>query len=57
MSAVQDHDKLNVIRINGKVHKAGRKEYVPPPVAGQDGNSHVIVPGFPEVKQVMQKDY
>jgi imidazolonepropionase-like amidohydrolase len=29
---LQDHDKLNVIVINGRVHKASRKEYI----AGQD---------------------
>lgn len=29
---IQDHDKLNVIIINGKVHKAGRKEYTRPVV-------------------------
>lgn len=25
---LQDHDRLNVIVINGRVHKAGRKEYI-----------------------------
>lgn len=59
ITILQDHDRLNVICINGRVHKAGRKEYVPPPVAGQDGNSHPIVPDvdFPEVKKHMQKQY
>jgi len=59
LSVLQNHDKLNVIVINGRVHKAGRKEYVAPPVAGQDGNKHVIVPNveFPEVKKSMQKEY
>jgi cytosine/adenosine deaminase-related metal-dependent hydrolase len=59
IEVLQDHDKLNVIVINGRVHKAGRKEYVAPPIAGQDGNSHVIVPDmeFPEVKKEMQKNY
>lgn len=59
ITVLQDHSKLNVICINGRVHKAGRKEYVPPPVAGQDGNSHVIVPDLdlPEVKRDMQKQY
>ena len=59
IEVLQDHDKLNVILINGRVHKAGRKEYIPPPVAGQDKNSHVIVPDvdFPEVKKEMQKNY
>lgn len=57
IEVLQDHAKLNVIVINGRVHKAGRKEYVAPPVAGEDGNRHPIVPDFPEVKKVMQKDY
>ena len=56
---LQEHSRLNIICINGRVHKAGRKEYHPPPVAGQDGNSHVIVPDLdlPEVKKEMQKQY
>lgn len=59
IAVLQDHDKLNIIVINGRVHKAGRKEYIPPPVAGQDNNSHPIVPDmdFPEVKKDMQKNY
>jgi adenine deaminase len=57
IEVLQDHDKLNVILINGRVHKAGRKEYIAPPVAGQDGNAHPIVPDFPEVKKEMQKNY
>lgn len=59
ITVLQDHDKLNIICINGRVHKAGRKEYVPPPIAGQDGNIHVIVPDVdvPEVKRAMQKQY
>jgi imidazolonepropionase-like amidohydrolase len=59
ITILQDHDKLNVIIINGRVHKAGRREYVPPPIAGQDHNKHPIVPDvdFPEVKKQMQKQY
>lgn len=59
ITVLQDHDKLNVICINGRVHKAGRKEYIAPPVAGQDGNKHTIVPqmDYHEVKKVMQKQY
>jgi hypothetical protein len=49
--------KLNVICINGRVHKAGRQEYVAPLVAGQNGNIYSIVPDFPEVKREMQKNY
>jgi imidazolonepropionase-like amidohydrolase len=55
---LQDHDRLDVICINGRVHKSGRKEFLPPPVAGQDGGRHVIVPeGLHEVKRAMQKQY
>ncbi|KIW73146.1 hypothetical protein PV04_01287 [Phialophora macrospora] len=56
IDVLQDHSKLNVIMINGRVHKAGRKEYVPPPVVGQDENRHPIVPdvairdGKPDVR-------
>lgn len=57
ITVLQDHDKLNVIVINGCVHKAGRKEYIAPPVYGQDANAHPIVPDFPEVKKEMQKSY
>ena len=57
ITVLQDLDKLNVIVINGRVHKAGRTEYVAPPVAGQDENAHIIVPDFPEVKKEMQKIY
>jgi hypothetical protein len=56
---LQDHDRLDVICINGRVHKSGRKEYFPPPVAGQDGGRHVIVPNeaHHQVKRAMQKQY
>jgi imidazolonepropionase-like amidohydrolase len=59
ITVLQDHSKLNIICINGRVHKAGRKEHVPPPVAGQDNNAHVIVPDMdlPEVAKKMQKQY
>lgn len=59
IECLQDHDRLNIIVINGRVHKAGQEEYVAPPVAGQDGNTHPIVPNvnFPEVKKEMQKYY
>lgn len=30
ISILQDHDRLNIIMINGRVHKAGVKEYVIP---------------------------
>ncbi|KAI5816667.1 isoaspartyl dipeptidase-like protein [Pyronema omphalodes] len=56
ITVLQDHDKLNVIIINGRVHKCGYREFVPPPVAGtQAGEESVMVPDFPEIKRVMQK--
>jgi len=63
ITILQDHDRLNIIIINGRIHKAGRREYIRNdtqlPVAGQDGNRHVIVPDFdfPEFKKPMQKQY
>ncbi|KIX06157.1 uncharacterized protein Z518_04131 [Rhinocladiella mackenziei CBS 650.93] len=59
IGVLQDHDKLNIIMINGRVHKAGHQEYVTPSVAGSDGNRHPIVPNieFPPVKKEMQKQY
>lgn len=57
IEVLQDHDKINIILINGRVYKAGRKEYVQPPVTGQDGATYNIVPDFPEIKTQMQKNY
>lgn len=36
IEVLQDHDKLNVIVINGRVHKAGKTEYVQPRLNGDD---------------------
>ena len=30
ITVLQDHSKLNIICINGRIHKAGRKEFVAP---------------------------
>ncbi|KAL2000653.1 hypothetical protein VTN02DRAFT_2792 [Thermoascus thermophilus] len=58
---LQDHSKLNIILINGRVHKAGRKEYLPPAPAAAvkngDGPVHAVDMEFPEVKKEMQKQY
>ncbi|MCJ1358174.1 MAG: hypothetical protein MMC33_008172 [Icmadophila ericetorum] len=56
---LQDHDKLNIILINGRVHKAGRREYVQPPVFDYGGTRHPNVSDveFLEVKKQMQKNY
>lgn len=49
---LQDHDKLNVIMINGRVHKAGVNEHI------ADGSSlGAILERFPQVKMSMQKNY
>jgi imidazolonepropionase-like amidohydrolase len=58
---LQDHDRLNVIQISGRVHKAARSDYLSPATAAaagvMQGNS-IVVPGdFPEAKISMQKDY
>ncbi|KAM3077809.1 hypothetical protein ACMFMG_007131 [Clarireedia jacksonii] len=44
LTILENHDKLNIIVINGRVHKGGQQQYVSPPVAGQNGNVHPIVP-------------
>ena len=36
---LQNHDKLDIIVINGKVHKAAPREYITPPVTGPDVNA------------------
>ena len=61
---LQDHSRLNVIMINGRVHKAGVKEYLEQVLrkgGGDGGNKRVLdldsESEFPEVKRAMQKDY
>lgn len=49
IEVLQDHDRLNVIMINGRVHKAGRKEYQAPPVAGSDGDASAVVPDLKDL--------
>ena len=36
IEVLQDHDKLNVIIINGRVHKMGKREYVQPRINGHE---------------------
>jgi predicted amidohydrolase YtcJ len=43
IEVLQDHDKLNVIMINGRVHKAGRKEYETPPVTSVNGDGQGVL--------------
>lgn len=60
ISVLQDHDKLNIIVINGRVHKAGRMEYLTDGKAGlttgMATTAHSKV-DYPEVKPVFQKTY
>ncbi|KAJ9401030.1 hypothetical protein DTO282F9_1978 [Paecilomyces variotii] len=58
IEVLQDHSKLNIILINGRVHKAGRNEYLPPPIEGQKSKNRIIAEvEFPEVKKEMQKQH
>lgn len=60
---LQDHDRLDIIMINGRVHKAGRKEYLGKEKVrngngvkrGLETDGEVEVPVV--VKRAMQKDY
>ena len=59
---LQDHSRLNVIMINGRVHKAGVKEYLEQVLRkGGGGNKRVLdldsESEFPEMKRAMQKNY
>lgn len=56
---LQDHSRLQIICINGKIHKAGYNEYNSVPIAGQDENRHDIGLdlNFPEIRIPMQKQY
>ncbi|ODM20553.1 hypothetical protein SI65_03606 [Aspergillus cristatus] len=58
---LQDHDRLDIIMINGRVHKAGRKEYLGEEKV-KNGNGvkrglDIDEAELPVVKKVMQKDY
>ncbi|KAL1861120.1 hypothetical protein Plec18170_001635 [Paecilomyces lecythidis] len=56
IEVLQDHSKLNVILINGRVHKAGREEYLPPPIPGQKIKNRIVAEvEFPDAKREMQK--
>ena len=56
IEVLQEHDKLNIILINGRVHKAARSEYMAPSAATR-GNTAVIPDDFPEIRKPMQKEY
>jgi len=62
IEVLQDHDRIHVVVVNGRVHKAGRREYVAPLVKevpggdARDGAVHAVME-FPEVKQAVQKNW
>jgi imidazolonepropionase-like amidohydrolase len=48
ITILQDHDKLNVIIINGRVHKAGRREYVRDAAQYLSlGRMEIVIPSYP----------
>ncbi|KAJ3545456.1 hypothetical protein NM208_g2493 [Fusarium decemcellulare] len=58
ISILQDHERLNIIIMNGRVHKAGRNEYL----RDMSGPLSTSVPyhlteDFPEKRPAMQKSY
>jgi imidazolonepropionase-like amidohydrolase len=56
IEVLQDHDKLNIILINGRIHKAGWREYIALSAEGQASSAPQDV-DLPEVKKQMQKAY
>ncbi|KAL4884973.1 hypothetical protein BJY04DRAFT_205588 [Aspergillus karnatakaensis] len=59
ITILQDHSKLNVIIINGRVHKAGRKELLVPNMAASQELAQRITQAMDEleIKAPMQKAY
>ncbi|RSL73859.1 hypothetical protein CEP54_000250 [Fusarium duplospermum] len=58
ISILQDHDKLNIIIMNGRVHKAGRKEYIRDTSGSlSTGIPRHLTEDFPEKRPAMQKSY
>jgi imidazolonepropionase-like amidohydrolase len=60
ITILQDHSKLNVIMINGRVHKAGRKElHIPSAAAASQELTERITQAIDEleIKAPMQKAY
>lgn len=58
ITILQDHQRLNVIIINGRVHKAGRRELLLPNMAAPELTQR-ITQGVEEleIKAPMQKAY
>ncbi|RSL41091.1 hypothetical protein CEP53_012969 [Fusarium sp. AF-6] len=58
ISILQDHDKINVIIMNGRVHKAGRKEYIRDTSGSlSTGIPRHLTEDFPEKRPATQKSY
>ena len=62
ITVLQDHSRLSIILINGRVHKAARGEYLADAsgvtAAAAVATSHLAQQHeFPEVKVAMQKSY
>ncbi|KAM5350912.1 hypothetical protein ACJ41O_003635 [Fusarium nematophilum] len=58
ISILQDHDRLNIIIMNGRVHKAGRAEYIrDAPGGSSTGIPRHLAEDFPEMRPAMQKSY
>ncbi|KAL4739217.1 hypothetical protein BDV11DRAFT_205281 [Aspergillus similis] len=59
ITILQDHSRLNVIMINGRVHKAGRRELLVPNMAASQEIMQRITQGVDEleIKTPMQKAY
>ncbi|KAF5026960.1 hypothetical protein F66182_990 [Fusarium sp. NRRL 66182] len=58
ISILQDHERLSIIIINGRVHKAGRREYIRDTSGSLSrGIPHHLTEDFPEKRPAMQKSY
>jgi hypothetical protein len=59
ITVLQDHSRLNVIMINGRVHKAGRRELLVPNMAASQELTQRITQAVDEleIKTPMQKAY
>ncbi|KAL3434034.1 hypothetical protein BDV09DRAFT_204998 [Aspergillus tetrazonus] len=59
ITVLQDHSRLNVIMINGRVHKAGRRELLVPNIAASQELTQRITQAVDEleIKTPMQKAY
>lgn len=56
IAVLQDHDKLNVIIINGRVHKSSPLEHYRPVIAGEEESRNVPEFRFPTIERKKQVD-